>query len=73
MKILFINNDGGGFSEYREIESGTNAGQLFRQEYGRDSDTSSYKIRVNSLPVDMEHVLLDGDRVSITQRKQVGA
>ena len=29
MRILVINNDGGGFADYVEVESGTTVSQLF--------------------------------------------
>ncbi|MDB5355005.1 MAG: molybdopterin converting factor, subunit 1, partial [Phycisphaerales bacterium] len=32
MKILFINNHGGGFADHIEVEQGTTVAQLFAQK-----------------------------------------
>jgi len=72
MKILFINNDGGGFADYIAVEAGTTAAQLFAQRLpgGRPED---YLLRVNRLPVSGDQVLQEGDRVSMTPTKIEGA
>ena len=71
MKVLVINNDGGGFADYVEITDGTTVQQLFRQhvENGRPAD---YLIRVNRLPVPADQVLVEGDRISFTPTKIEG-
>jgi len=72
MKILFINNDGGGFADHVEIESGTTVPELFdRQLPGRKPE--DYLIRVNRLPASKDQVLQEGDRVSMTPTKIEGA
>ena len=64
MRILFINNDGGGFADEIEIADGTSVQQLFDQRIkGKSAD---YLIRVNRQPTTRETVLQPGDRVSIT-------
>ncbi len=71
MRILFINNDGGGFADYLEIDAGTTVTQLFQQKIqGRPQD---YLIRVNRQPAAADAVLQDGDRVTITPVKIEGA
>ena len=40
MKILYINNDGGGFADQIEIEPGTSVQQLFEQAGGRPRRTT---------------------------------
>lgn len=72
MKILFINNDGGGFADQINVEPGTTVTQLFQQRlpHGRTRD---YLIRVNRQPTTAEAVLQEGDRVSITPVKIEGA
>jgi sulfur carrier protein ThiS len=72
MRILFINNDGGGFADYIEVEGGTTVQGLFSQRFphGRASD---YLIRVNRQPVAADYVLQDGDRISICPTKIEGA
>ena len=71
MKILFINNDGGGFAGQIEVEPGTTVLKLFhRQLTGKPED---YLIRVNRLPTTADQVLQEHDRISITPRKIEGA
>jgi hypothetical protein len=72
MKILLINNDGGGFADYIEVAAGTTLATLFLQRipHGKPQD---YLIRVNRQPVACDQVLVDGDRVSITGTKIHGA
>ncbi len=72
MRILYVNNDGGGFADYIKVEAGTTVTQLFSQRLpGRHS--TDYLIRVNRLPVPAEHVLQEGDRLTITPVKIEGA
>ena len=72
MRILFINNDGGGFADHIQIDDGTTVQALFRQRlpHGR---AESYLIRVNRQPASAEQVLHEGDRVSFTPTKIEGA
>lgn len=72
MRILFINNDGGGFADHLEIPGGTTVAQLFQQRVpgGRAAD---YLIRVNRQPTTSEAELRDGDRVTFTPVKIEGA
>ena len=51
MRILYINNDGGGFADFIEIPSGTTIQQLFSQRVP-NGDPRDYLIRVNRQPVD---------------------
>ncbi len=71
MKVLFINNDGAGFADYVEIETGTTVKAFFNKRCS--GLASSYLIRVNRQPVSAEQVLVEGDRVSITPTKIEGA
>jgi molybdopterin converting factor small subunit len=72
MKILYINNDGGGFADYIEVEEGTNIEELFEQRV-REGDSGDYLIRVNRQPVSRDYVLKDNDRVTFTPTKIEGA
>jgi hypothetical protein len=72
MKILFINNDGGGFADYIEVEPGTTAAHLFEERLP-DRRPEDYLLRVNRLPVSNDQVLQEGDRVSMTPTKIEGA
>ena len=71
-RILYINNDGGGFADYIDIPEGTTVQAFFaaRVPQGRPED---YLIRVNRQPVASDQVLHEGDRVSLTPTKIEGA
>ena len=72
MKILFINNDGGGFADHIDVEPQTTVTKLFEQriEGGKAQD---YLIRVNRQPAAADSVLHEGDRISFTPVKIEGA
>ena len=72
MKVLFVNNDGGGFADYIEISEATTVQQLFSQRIpeGRPED---YLIRVNRQSAAADQVLQEGDRVTFTPVKIEGA
>lgn len=71
-KVLYVNNDGGGFADFVEIAEGTTVQQFFAERVpnGRPQD---YLIRVNRQPVAADQVLQEGDRVSVTPTKIEGA
>ena len=72
MRILFINNDGGGFADYVDAEPGTTVEKFFGQQLpGRGAE--DYLVRVNRQPVARDTVLQDGDRVTMTPVKIEGA
>ena len=71
LRVLYVNNDGGGFADYVEIEEGTTVEKFFADRVkGRSQD---YLIRVNRQPVAANQVLQEGDRVSCTPTKIEGA
>jgi len=72
MKLLVINNDGAGYADYREVQSGTTVPQLFEQVVPHGK-AENYLIRVNRQPVARDQVLQEGDRVSFTPVKIQGA
>lgn len=72
MKILYINNDGGGFADHIDIEPGLTIDRFFAQRMP-DRTSSDYLIRVNRQPVAAGYLLQEGDRVSITPTKIEGA
>ena len=72
MKVLFINNDGGGFADYVEVEEGTTVRALFKREVPH-GQPEQYLIRVNRQPAAADQVLQDMDRVSFTATKIEGA
>ena len=72
MKLLVINNNGGGFANYMEVEAGTTVPQLFNQVVP-NGKTEDYLIRVNRQPVPKDHILQEGERVSFTPAKIEGA
>ena len=72
MRILYVNNDGGGFADYIEVEPNTTVKQLFADRMiGRRAE--DFLIRVNRLPVAADHPLQEGDRITITPTKVEGA
>ena len=72
MKILVINNDGGGFADYLEVDDGTTVEQLVGQQIG-SAKAENYLIRVNRQPCASDQVLQPLDRISITPTKIEGA
>jgi sulfur carrier protein ThiS len=72
MRIMYINNDGGGFADYVEAQEGNTVAQFFKDKMpGREA--SDYLIRVNRQPVPRDYVLQEGDRVTVTPTKIEGA
>lgn len=72
MKVLWINNDGGGFADYVEVVPGTTVKQFFEERLpGRKPE--DYLIRVNRQHVASDCALQEGDRVSMTPTKIEGA
>jgi sulfur carrier protein ThiS len=72
MRILYINNDGGGFADYVEVAAGTTVEKFFTQQVP-DRKADDYLIRVNRQPVARDTVLQEGDRVTMTPTKIEGA
>jgi len=72
MRILYINNDGGGFADYVNVAEGQTVGQFFEKQMpGREPH--DYLIRVNRQPVPRDYVLQANDRVTLTPTKIEGA
>jgi hypothetical protein len=71
-RILFVNNDGGGFADYLDVEDGATVASFF-QEQLPDRKAGDYLIRVNRQPVARDYVLQDGDRITMTPTKIEGA
>ena len=72
MKILWINNDGGGFADYVEVPEGITVKEFFSQKLP-DRSPEDFLIRVNRHPVAKDCRLKDGDRVTMTPTKIEGA
>jgi sulfur carrier protein ThiS len=72
MRILYINNQGGGFADYIQIEEGKTVEQFFKDKMPAETSTD-YLIRVNRQPVPRDYVLKEGDRVTVTPTKIDGA
>ncbi|MBN1972148.1 MAG: hypothetical protein JW787_00810 [Sedimentisphaerales bacterium] len=72
MRILYINNQSGGFADYINVEEGTTIQKLFTQKMSSDN-SEDYLIRVNRQPVPKDYVLQENDRVTITPTKVEGA
>ena len=72
MRLLFINNSGGGFADYTEAAEGTTVEKFF-SNWSPDRRPEDFLIRVNRQPVAKDHVLQEGDRITITPTKIEGA
>ena len=72
MKILWINNDLGGFADYVHVNEGTTVKSFFSEKLP-NREPSEYLIRVNRQPVASDYALQEGDRVTATPVKIEGA
>ena len=72
MRLLYINNLGGGFADYVDVTESTTVEQFFKDKM-QGSKPDDFLIRVNRQPVSREYVLKEGDRVTITPTKIEGA
>jgi len=72
MRVLFINNDGGGFADYIEVAAGTLVSTFFDQRLP-NRRPEDYLIRVNRQPASADQILQEGDRLTITPVKIEGA
>ncbi len=72
MRILFINNHGGGFASHIDVADNTTVAQLFDKQL-QGCQPEDYLIRVDRQPANAEQVLVEGQRVSITPVKIEGA
>ena len=72
MKVLWINNHGGGFADYVDVAPGTTLDKFFTQRLPKEQPEDSL-IRVNRQPVSRDQVLQENDRVTMTPVKIEGA
>ena len=72
MRIMYINNDGGGFADYVTASEGTTVEQFFTDRM-QGCKSSDYLIRVNRQPVPRDYVLQENDRITVTPTKIEGA
>lgn len=72
MRILFINNNGGGFADYINVNPNTTVEKFFSQQLPNE-ENEDYLIRVNRQPVPRDYVLQENDRVTATPVKIDGA
>lgn len=72
MRVLFINNDGGGFADHVDVPEGTTVEKFFLDQMHSGSPRD-YMIRVNRQPVAAGQILQEGDRISCTPVKIEGA
>jgi hypothetical protein len=71
-RVFLINNDGGGFADYVEVDDNTTIDQFFASHM-QGVTPDGYMIRVNREPTVASYTLKDDDRVSITPTKVEGA
>jgi len=72
MRLLYINNDGGGFADTIDVRQGITVGEFFREKMP-SAVPEDYLIRVNRQPVSRDYVLQEGDRLTVTPTKIHGA
>ena len=72
MRVLFLNNEGGGFADHVEVEPGTSVAKFLADKLPGRSP-ADFLIRVNRQPVASDQVLAEGDRVTATPVKIEGA
>lgn len=68
MKIMFVNNAGGGFAQEVEVKAKTKVSDFFK-EMMKNSNPDSFIIRVNRQVITAKEILTAGDRVTITPVK----
>lgn len=73
MRVLFVNNSGGGLAENVEIAEGDALADFINKKMGPGFDTTKHTITVNGDIATAGQLLEDGDRVSITPTKIKGA
>ena len=72
MRLLYVNNDGGGFADYVDVTQAMTVETFFNDKMpNRKPD--DFLIRVNRQPVARDYVLQEGDRVTVTPTKIEGA
>jgi len=72
MRILYINNSGGGYADYIQVSEGKTVEQFFNEQMpGRKAE--DFLIRVNRQPIARDYVLQENDRITITPTKIDGA
>ena len=72
MRVLYIDNDGGGFADYVQVAEGLTVDKFFNAKLP-ERKAEDYLIRVNRQPVPRDYILQDGDRITITPTKIDGA
>ena len=72
MRVLFINNQGGGYADYVEVAESKTVEQFFKDKMSGEQ-AADYLIRVNRQPVPRDYCLQEGDRITITPTKIDGA
>ena len=73
VKVIFLNNDGGGYAKVLDLDEGTTVSEVFVTEMGESAKAENYLIRVNRQPVSSDTALVEGDRLSCTPTKIDGA
>ena len=72
MRLLYINNLGGGFADHIDVTEGTTVEQFFKDQM-QGSKPDDYLIRVNRQPVPRDYVLKEGYHITVTPTKIEGA
>lgn len=70
--IQYVNQETGGFLEQREVPEGTTSSQFFQTELP-DANPDEFTIEVDRDMVTGDHILQEGQRVSVAPVKVAGA
>lgn len=72
IKVLYLNNDGGGFAKYVEVATGMSLSSFLLLHLGTSFSPGEFTIRVNRQPSDQDYILKQDDRISVTPVKVEG-
>ena len=72
MRLLYVNNDGGGFADYVDVTEGVTVENFFNQKMP-GQEPEDFLIRVNRQPVARDYVLQENNRITVTPTKIEGA
>ena len=72
IEVLYINNQGEGFSRKTDISEGTTISEFVAARTG-EVNFSDYTIRVNRDAVERDYVLEDGDKITVVPTGIKGA
>lgn len=73
MRVMFLNNDGGGYASTIEIAENMTVKQFFDKHMPPDAKPNNYLLRVNRMPSTPDQILCENDRITAVPLKIEGA